>query len=539
MHIIDHVVGHCKTIGYIRSWRSTFLSQVARRNCHKQLHKQLIRGIHITDTTSTVRFLDTTLRDGEQTPGVSLTPEEKVWIARKLDSLGVDVIEAGSAIMAGGEQEGIRAVVRENLDAEICSYCRIREIDVKKALECGVDSIHLVVPVSDLHIEKKLKKDRETVRNEAISVCGFAKDHGLIVELSGEDASRADIGFLKSLYADGIEAGADRLCFCDTVGILTPDRTTEIFKEMSDLDAPLSIHCHDDFGLATSNTVAAILAGAAQAHVTINGVGERAGNAPLEEVAMVLESLHHIPTKINYKELYTTSRLVSRLTGVAVAPNKSIIGGNAFTHEAGIHVHGILADPFTYQPISPEVVGREQKIVLGKHTGRASIDAALRELGLTATDEQLGDIFVRVKELGDKGMRVTDADLQAIAETVLEIYKEAKVKLDELTVVSGNRVTPTASIKLLVDGHEVVEAGIGTGPVDAAINALKKAIANMHDIELEEYHVDSIVGGTDALVEVLVTMRSDKKVVTARGARTDIIMASVEAVLEGINRLME
>ena len=499
----------------------------------------MIRGIHITDTTSTVRFLDTTLRDGEQTPGVSLTPNEKVWIARKLDSLGVDVIEAGSAIMAGGEQEGIRAVVRENLDAEICSYCRIREIDVEKALECGVDSIHLVVPVSDLHIEKKLKKDRETVRNEATRVCEFAKDQGLIVELSGEDASRADIGFLKSLYADGIEAGADRLCFCDTVGILTPERTTEIFKELSDLDVPLSIHCHDDFGLATSNTVAAILAGAAQAHVTINGVGERAGNTPLEEVAMVLESLYHIPTKINYNELYTTSRLVSRLTGVAVAPNKSIIGGNAFTHEAGIHVHGILADPFTYQPISPEVVGREQKIVLGKHTGRASINAALRELGLTATDEQLGDIFVRVKELGDKGMRVTDADLQAIAETVLEIYKEAKVKLDELTVVSGNRVTPTASIKLLVDGQEVVEAGIGTGPVDAAINALKKAIANMHDIELEEYHVDSIVGGTDALVEVLVTMRSDKKVVTARGARTDIIMASVEAVLEGINRLME
>ncbi|MCK4811431.1 MAG: 2-isopropylmalate synthase, partial [Methanosarcinales archaeon] len=382
-------------------------------------------------------------------------------------------------------------------------------------------------------------KDRETVRNEATRVCEFAKDQGLIVELSGEDASRADIGFLKSLYADGIEAGADRLCFCDTVGILTPERTTEIFKELSDLDVPLSIHCHDDFGLATSNTVAAILAGAAQAHVTINGVGERAGNTPLEEVAMVLESLYHIPTKINYNELYTTSRLVSRLTGVAVAPNKSIIGGNAFTHEAGIHVHGILADPFTYQPISPEVVGREQKIVLGKHTGRASINAALRELGLTATDEQLDDIFVRVKELGDKGMRVTDADLQAIAETVLEIYKEAKVKLDELTVVSGNRVTPTASIKLLVDGQEVVEAGIGTGPVDAAINALKKAIANMHDIELEEYHVDSIVGGTDALVEVLVTMRSDKKVVTARGARTDIIMASVEAVLEGINRLME
>jgi len=462
-----------------------------------------------------------------------------VSIARKLDLLGVDVIEAGSAITSEGEQESIRAVVHENFDAEICSYCRIREIDVEKALECDVDSIHLVVPVSDLHIEKKLKKDRETVRNDAIRVSEFAKDHGLIVELSGEDASRADLNFLKSIYADGIDAGADRLCFCDTVGILTPERTTAIFCELSDLGAPLSIHCHDDFGLATSNTVAAILAGAAQAHVTINGIGERAGNTPLEEVVMVLESLYHRPTAVNCKELYTTSRLVSRLTGVAVAPNKSIIGGNAFTHEAGIHVHGLMADPLTYQPIPPETVGREQRIVLGKHTGRASIDSALHELGIAATDSQLGDIFARVKELGDKGMRVTDADLQAITETVLGIYKEAKVKLEELTVVSGNRVTPTASIKLTVDGEQVVEAGIGTGPVDAAIDALKKAIANMRDIELLEYHVDSITGGTDALVEVFVKMRSDTRVVSARGARTDIIMASVEAVLEGINRLME
>jgi len=453
--------------------------------------------------------------------------------------MGIDVIEAGSAITSEGERDSIRSVVRENLDAEICSYCRIREIDVEKAIECDVDSIHLVLPVSDLHIEKKLKKTRETVRNDAVRVCEFAKDHGLIVEWSAEDASRADIEFLKSIYADGIDAGADRLCFCDTVGILTPERTTDIFRELGSLNAQISVHCHDDFGLATSNTIAAILAGAAEAHVTVNGIGERAGNTPLEEVVMVLESLYHKKTGIDCKELYTTSRLVSRLTGVVVAPNKSIIGGNAFTHEAGIHVHGILADTATYEPISPETVGRERRIVLGKHTGRSSIDLALRELGLAATDEQLDNIFARVKELGDKGMRVTDADLQAITETVLGIYKEAKVKLDELTVVSGNRVTPTASIRLTVDGRSVVEAGIGTGPVDAAIDALKKAIANTRDIELEEYHVDSITGGTDALVEVLVKMRSNQKVITSRGARTDIIMASVEAVLEGINRLIE
>ncbi|MEA3281086.1 MAG: 2-isopropylmalate synthase [Euryarchaeota archaeon] len=484
--------------------------------------------------------MDTTLRDGEQTPGVSLTPEEKVRIARRLDALGVDVIEAGSAITSEGERDSIRAVVYENLDAEICSYCRIRELDVEKALECDVDSIHLVVPVSDLHIEKKLKKDRETVRNDAISSCEFAKDHGLVVELSGEDASRADLDFLQSLYADGIDAGADRLCFCDTVGILTPERTTKIFKDLSDLGAPLSIHCHDDFGLATSNTVAAILAGAAQAHVTINGIGERAGNTPLEEVVMVLESLYHRETRINYKKLYTTSRLVRQFTGIAVAPNKSIIGGNAFTHEAGIHAHGILADPATYESITPETVGRERRIVLGKHAGRSSIKLALRELGLTATGDQLDDIFDQVKRLEDKSIPVTDVELRVIRETVLGIHKVARVELEQLTVVSGNRVTPTASIELMVDGNHVAEAGIGTGPVDAAINALKKAAA-IHDMKLREYHAHSTSGGTDALTEVQVTMyyEPDDREVIAKSAGTDIIMASVEAVLEGINRLLE
>jgi D-citramalate synthase len=460
-------------------------------------------------------------------------------IAQKIDSLGVDIIEAGSAITSDGERASIKEITKAGLNAEICSYCRIKKEDIDAALSCDVASIHLVVPVSDLHIQQKLKKDRESVREMAVEMTEYAKSHGLVVELSGEDASRADLEYLKSVYNAGIDAGADRLCFCDTVGILLPEKTYEIFGDLSQLRAPISIHCHNDFGMATANTVSALRAGASEAHVTINGIGERAGNTSLEEVVMVLYSLYKYNTRIDIKGLYTTSRLVSRLSGIPVAPNKSIVGGNAFTHEAGIHVHGLLANTATYEPITPELVGRERKIVLGKHAGRSSVVLALKELGLSANDKQIDDIVIRMKELGDKGKRVTDADLQTIAETVLGIYQEAKIKLEELTVVAGNTVMPTASIRLKVNGNNVVEAGVGTGPVDAAINALKKALSGVADIHLDEYHVDAITGGTDALVEVWVKLSKGGKTITARGARTDIIMASVEAVLEGINRLIQ
>ena len=480
------------------------------------------------------------MRDGEQTPGVALTREKKLLIARALDDMGISVIEAGSAITSTGERESIKAVANEGLNAEICSYCRIVKMDVDYALECNVDSIHLVVPVSDLHIRTKIKKDRDAVRQIAVEVTEYAKDHGLVVELSGEDASRADLEFLKALYEDGIDAGAERLCFCDTVGLLVPERTTEIFQDFSSsLKVPLSIHCHNDFGLATANTVAALAAGAKQAHVTVNGLGERAGNASMEEVVMSLEWLYKYNTGIKHEMIYRTSRLVSRLTGVPVSPNKALVGGNAFTHEAGIHVHGLIADKSTYEPMNPEYIGRQRQIVLGKHAGRSSITLALKEMGLEADEVQTEEIFNRVKQLGDQGKHITDADLQTIAEIVLDIYREPLIKLEEFTIVSGNKVTPTASIKLRVNNKIIVEAGIGNGPVDAVINSIRKAVSSCaEDIILEEYHVDSITGGTDALVEVRVKLSKNGKMITASGARTDIIMASVEAVMNGMNRLI-
>jgi D-citramalate synthase len=454
--------------------------------------------------------------------------------------MGISVIEAGSAITSTGERESIKAVANDGLNAEICSYCRIVKMDVDYALECDVDSIHLVVPVSDLHIRTKIKKDRDAVRQIAVEVTEYAKDHGLVVELSGEDASRADLKFLKALYEDGIDAGSDRLCFCDTVGLLVPERTTEIFRYLSSsLKAPLSIHCHNDFGLATANTIAALAAGAKQVHVTVNGIGERAGNASMEEVVMSLEWLYKYNTGIKHEMIYRTSRLVSRLTGVPVSPNKALVGGNAFTHEAGIHVHGLIADKSTYEPMNPEYIGRQRQIVLGKHAGRSSITLALKEMGLEADEVQTEEIFNRVKQLGDQGKHITDADLHTIAEIVFDIYREPLIKLEEFTIVSGNQVTPTASVKLKVKNKIIVEAGIGNGPVDAVINSIRKAVSSCaEDIILEEYHVDSITGGTDALVEVRVKLSKNGKMITASGARTDIIMASVEAVMNGMNRLI-
>ncbi len=488
-----------------------------------------------------IRFLDTTLRDGEQTPGVALLTKDKLLIAHKLDTLGVKIIETGSAITSEGEREAIRAVANEGLNAEICSYCRVRQEDIDFALECDVDSIHLVVPVSDLHIEIKLKKTYTEVLQMIRDIVKYAKDKGLVVELSGEDASRANLEFLKEVYAVGIKAGADRICFCDTVGLLVPKKTSEIFEELANtFDVPIAIHCHDDFGFATANTLAALEAGATQAHVTVNGIGERAGNTSLEEVVMSLEKIYEYNTGIVLKDIYSTSRLVSRLTGIPVAPNKAIVGGNAFTHEAGIHIHGLIADTSTYEPMKPEIIGRQRKIVLGKHTGKSSVILALKELDLDVSDEQLNEIVARIKELGDKGKHVTDADFEVVAETVLGVVSEPKVKLQQFTVVSGNKVTPTASVILEINGNKiVVKSSVGDGPVDAVIGALRKGIAGVADIRLEEYHVDAITGGTDALVEVWVKLNRDGKVITARGARTDIIMASVEAVLEGINRLMK
>ncbi len=486
-----------------------------------------------------IRVFDTTLRDGEQTPGVSLTPENKLRIAQKLDELGVDVIEAGFAAVSQGEMEAVKLIAQQNLKAEICSAARGTKGDINAVTKSNADSIHLIIPTSDLHLKYKIKKTREEILKITEERVEQAKKQGLIVELSAEDATRTDINFLKKVFATGIAAGADRVVACDTVGILTPEKAFDLFSNLRDsLKVPVvSVHCHNDFGMAVANSIAALRAGANQFHATINGLGERAGNASLEEIVIALKSLYKKDLEIKTGLLYSTSQLVSRLTGLYVQPNKAVVGENAFTHESGIHTQGLLANPLTYEPIAPELVGGTRRISPGKHSGSAGIKDSLGKMGLEPTKEQIKEISLRIKNVGDKGKIVMDADLLAITETVMGLNKIKPIQLKEITVVSGDKVTPTASVRLRLNKKEVCGAAFGVGPVDAAINAVKAAIIETEPIHLEKYHVKAITGGTDAMVEVVVSMRKGNRKATAMGVREDIVMASIEAVISGINVL--
>lgn len=485
-----------------------------------------------------IKVFDTTLRDGEQTPGVSLITSEKLRIATKLDEIGVDFIEAGSAITSEGERQSIKEITRQGFNAEILSFSRPLTVDIDYCLGCDVDAVNLVVPTSDLHIFDKLNMTKDkliSLSNNAIEYC---KDHGLSVELSAEDASRSDIEFLKQVYSNAIDCGVDRICVCDTVGILTPDSSFELFNQLNDFPVPLVVHCHNDFGLAVANTLAALKGGASEFHSTINGIGERAGNTSFEECVVSINRLYpEFSTNVNIHEIYDISKLVARLTGVYIQPNKAIVGENAFAHESGIHSDGIIKNSATYEPMTPELVGRKRRFVIGKHVGTHGLDSRLKELGLNVNKNQLQEIFNNVKILADKGKTVSDVDLQAIADDVLENNHEDRIKFNEVTVVSGNKVMPTASVKLTVDGEEILNAGVGIGPVDAAINAVN-SLEIFNDINFIEYHVDAITGGTDALIDVIIKLQKDDRVISARGTESDIINASVKAYIAGVNRLL-
>ena len=494
--------------------------------------------MHFSGDLMNIKILDTTLRDGEQTPGVSLTAKEKFRIANKLDEIGIDYIEAGSAITSEGERESIKGITSQGFNAEILSFSRPLNVDIDYCLDCDVDGVNLVVPTSDLHINDKLKTTREDLLDLSNNAVDYCKDHGLIVELSAEDASRSDIDFLRNVYVNAIDHGADRICVCDTVGILTPDSSFELFSKLNDIEVPVACHCHNDFGLAVANTLSAIKGGASEIHTTINGIGERAGNTSFEESVVSIDRLFsQFSTNVKINEIYDVSKLVARLTGVYIQPNKAIVGENAFAHESGIHSDGIIKNSATYEPMTPELVGRKRKFVIGKHMGTHGLNSRLKELGLDVNEDQLQQICCDIKELADKGKTVTDVDLQVIADNVLEINHEDRIKLDELTIVSGNKVMPTASVKITVDEDEILNAGVGLGPVDAAINALK-TLDIFNDIDLIEYHVDAITGGTDAFIDVIIKLQKEDKVVSARGTEADIINASVKAYIAGVNRLL-
>lgn len=488
-----------------------------------------------------VRIFDTTLRDGEQTPGVSITPEQKVQIAIKLDELGIDAIEAGFPVVSHGESIAIKKITKQGLKAEICGLARAVKSDIDAAINCDLAYIHTFIATSDIHMQFKLRMNREQVVEKAAWAVEYAKKHGIQVEFSAEDATRSDRTFLNQVFKAVANVGVDRLDIPDTVGYATPQYIEQIVKDVqTNIELPISMHCHNDFGLAVANSISGINAGAACAHVTINGLGERAGNASLEEFVMALQCLYGRKHNVKTELLYETSRFISNTMGIIVQPNKAIIGENAFGHESGIHTHGIINNPLTYEPINPDLVGRKRWLQAGKHAGAHGIKAMLESFGIKPTEKELYDIVEKQKNLADKGKSITTAELLSITSDIMHNNKfEEKFKLYDFHIVTGLNIIPTAVVRLNTEGKDFIASEIGVGPVDAALKAIQKIAGEMANIKIREYRLDSITGGSDALAEVSVKVEDKNgNVVSARKAGEDVVVASVQAMLDAINKVM-
>ena len=439
--------------------------------------------------------------------------------------------------MSPGEKEAVELISKAGLEAEICSATRSVVKDIDVAIDAGVDSVNIIIPVSELHVKRKFNKEQSWILEVTDTVVQHAKDRGVLAEICLEDGSRTDIDFLKEVIQQAIDVGVDRVTPCDTVGTLTPEQSLEFYSAIHGMfpKLVLGVHVHNDFGLATANTIAGVAGGATHIHATINGLGERAGNASLEETCVALELLYKVKTGINMQRITATSHTVSRVTGVHVQPNKAIVGRNAFAHESGIHTHAILRDPLTYERIDPVLVGATRRLVSGKHAGSTGLFNNLMTMGLEPSEVQFNQILEQVKTLGDKGNLISDTDLYAIAAEVMHLEQQNPLIVEEFIVTTGNKITPTASIKVRCNGESYMEAATGNGPVDATLNALVKAVAIDQPVELELYQVEAITGGTDAVVNVEVRLRQGDRVVTSRGVNEDIVLASVNAYLNGVN----
>ncbi len=491
-----------------------------------------------------VRIFDTTLRDGEQTLGVSLSPDQKLSIAKKLDALGVDAIEAGFPIISDGELQAIKMITSEGLSCDVVGLARTTKKDIDAAIDAELNHIHTFIATSDIHLEYKLKMTREQALEKAIEAVEYGKSRGLQVEFSAEDATRTDREFLKKVFGEVAKAGADRIDIPDTVGYSTPEYMAEITRDaITATKLPVSVHCHNDFGLAVANALSGIHAGASCAHVSINGIGERAGNASLEELSMALQCLPYeqkYETNIRSELIYETSRYVSKIVGIQVQPNKAIVGDNAFGHESGIHTHGVLNNPLTYEPISPELVGRKRWLRVGKHAGIHGMNAMLAEYGVKPTDEQSEKILEKVKVLGDQGKQITDVELLSIASDILgEKGIKRIVQLTGFSVSTGIGTMPYAFVKLNIDGKDFIGTDFGVGPVDAALNAIQKITGKISELRIKDYGLASISGGSAALCEVTISVEDAQgNSISAKSVGEDIVTTSVQAVIDGINRIM-
>ncbi len=495
----------------------------------------------------TVTVFDTTLRDGEQSPGASMNTEEKLRVAQALERLRVDVIEAGFPISSQGDFDAVKLVADKIRECQVAGLARANREDIDRAWEAlkGGENprIHTFIATSAIHMEHKLRMTPDQVLEQAVEAVRYASRYTSNVEFSAEDAVRSDLEFLCRVIEAVIEAGATTVNIPDTVGYAVPSEfgamIRSVMERVPNIDrAVVSVHCHNDLGLAVANSVAAIEAGARQVECTINGIGERAGNASLEELVMALRTRpDRLPyrTRVETRYLYPASRLVSLITGLPVQPNKAVVGANAFAHEAGIHQDGVLKEKTTYEIMTPESVGvPTNQLVLGKHSGRHAFRKKVEDLGYELTEEQIQVAFEAFKDLADKKKTVFDEDVDAlIAEKILRLPD--RYRLMYLNVMSGTVTVPTATVQLAVDGVVRQEAGFGDGPVDAAFSVIQKLTGRRP--RLVNFSINSITGGTDAQAEVSVRIEEDGVLANGQASDTDIVVASAKAFVYALNKL--
>ena len=495
-----------------------------------------------------IEIFDTTLRDGEQSPGATLTVDEKLAIAHQLAKLKVDTIEAGFPIASEDDFSSVKLIAENVRGPYICGLSRAIDKDIIRAWDALKHSdkpcIHTFVSTSDIHLKEMFRKTRAQALQMTRNSVKLAKSFTDRVEFSAMDASRTDKEYLCKVIEAAIDEGACVVNIPDTVGYAEVDEYGKLIsyirEHVENIDgAVISVHCHNDLGLAVANSLEAVRRGAGQVECTINGIGERAGNAALEEIVMNLktkESYFGCDCSVNTKEIYNTSRMVSRYTGIAVARNKAIVGKNAFAHEAGIHQHGVLANPLCYEIMSPASIGKKTELVIGKHSGKHAVESELEKFGYSFDGKELDLIVAKIKALADKQKSILSDDIVAIADDVLcrSSVGNRHVVLDEVKVTCGNKVGAHADVKVLIDGKRESACADGVGPVDAATNAIRKILGP--DIVLREYELKAITGGTNALAVVsLVVAGKDKREYRARGLDEDIVMASVKAIVNGVN----
>lgn len=518
-------------------------------NAFMQHNNTTLERPRMTSTNNRVIIFDTTLRDGEQSPGAAMTKEEKIRIARQLEKLGVDVIEAGFAAASPGDFDAIHTIAEIIQNATVCSLSRANERDVRKAGEAIAPAkkkrIHTFIATSPLHMEHKLRMKPQQVKETAVKAVKIAREYTDDVEFSCEDALRSDINFLAEICQAVIEAGATTINIPDTVGYAIPFQTEAFFRELiqktpgSD-KVIWSAHCHNDLGLAVGNSLAAVIGGARQVECTINGLGERAGNASLEEVVMALKTRHDVfglETNIDTTQIVPTSKMVSTVTGYPVQPNKAIVGANAFAHESGIHQDGVLKCRETYEIMSAESVGwSANRLTLGKLSGRNAFRTKLQELGIELdSEEALNAAFARFKELADKKREIFDEDLHALVSDELVSRAPDRYKYVSLSIHSETGEEPVAEIVFNVDGNEKRASSHGSGPVDAVFKAIESEAGSTADLQL--YSVNAITAGTESQGEVTVRLSREGHLVSGQGADTDIIVASAKAYLSALNKL--